>query len=290
MQNLERNQQQGIVEGFATTSSRSTTTTTSNQEKGGDEEDANRSPIPAASTCTPSIPPQHFVLKEERKVKKLMQQQSSQGSVNQAADSNHDAQQPHTEILPATVGAIPVVTPMLVGASSSVRALSVASDTEAGTVSSTHDSTTTLSIVNARVVDDEESHAVSAPVVVEATAMDESEPTYTHHLKAVLNNRKCRIISVLTLALFVGLIVAVVLLTQNMSTASSNSSASQTPPVDDETNPSPSPVGVRTPPSAPSKPENNPNPTPPAPTKQEVVTPSPSDSPVCTTTSCTTRI
>ena len=67
-------------------------------------------------------------------------------------------------------------------------------------------------ILSARVVD-EESPSLHAPIF-EATPLDESQPTATQHLKALLKNPKCRIISVLAIALLFGVIVAAVLLTQ----------------------------------------------------------------------------
>jgi Leucine-rich repeat (LRR) protein len=76
----------------------------------------------------------------------------------------------------------------------------------------TQDSTS-FPVICARVVDEEKP---SLPVLI-ATPLDESQPTETQHLKALLNSRKCRIISTLAFTLFVGVIVGVVLLTKNGS-------------------------------------------------------------------------
>jgi Leucine-rich repeat (LRR) protein len=182
MQNMPREPQQGIVEGTVST-------TSPNQEA---DEDA----LP--SSITARIPPQHYVLREERKQKKQMQQ--SQGSENETDDA--ESQQPGvkkdvTELV--QVGAFPEA--------SSVQVLS--SNTEARTVSTTPDSTALLAL-NAHVVDEEES---PLPVpIFEAT-----NPTDTKHLKALLQSRKCRIILAVAIMFGVGLIVAVVLLTQNGS-------------------------------------------------------------------------
>jgi hypothetical protein len=64
---------------------------------------------------------------------------------------------------------------------------------------------------------------LSAGPIIEATLIEESEPKETHHLKGLLQSRNCQIILTLTVALFVGVVVAVVLLTQNGSkTGTSN--------------------------------------------------------------------
>jgi hypothetical protein len=78
MQNMPRDgQEQGILEGIVVSSS----TTSPNQEA---DEDALRPSI------TASIPPQHYVLRDERKKKKEMQQ--SQGNENETDDA--ESQQP----------------------------------------------------------------------------------------------------------------------------------------------------------------------------------------------------
>lgn len=100
--------------------------------------------------------------------------------------------------------------------SSSIRS-NPAIPTEAPTVSSTQGSTI-MSIINARVVD-EESPSLPLGPVIEAMPLDEYEPTESQHLKALFKSRKCRFLSALAVALGVALIVGVVLLTQNSSEA-----------------------------------------------------------------------
>ena len=78
------------------------------------------------------------------------------------------------------------------------------------------DDITDIPIV-AHVVDEEKP---SWPVpIFDATPMDEVTSTEPqNHMRALLKNRKCRILSILTFTLFVGMMVAVVLLTKNRST------------------------------------------------------------------------
>ena len=217
------------------------------------DEDAIRSPIPTSSP--PSIPLQHYVLKEERKKKKQMQQ--SQGSNNPADDSDS-----------VQAGVIRVIA---MGEASSVGVSSLSSITEAGTGVSTARSHAALAVVNAHVVD-EEIPSLSASPIVEAMAIEESDPTDAHLLKALLRSRRCRIITALTFALFVGLVVTVVLLTQNSSMASA-SIATQNTPFENESSSFPS-VEVPTPSGAPSTVSNPGNK--PTPTNNQPPTPSPS--------------
>jgi hypothetical protein len=77
--------------------------------------------------------------------------------------------------------------------------------------------------VNARVVDEETPSLPPVSPIIEATPMEETEPTETQLLKSLFRSWKFRIISALAVMLVVGLIVAVVLLTQDSSKALSSS-------------------------------------------------------------------
>jgi hypothetical protein len=88
-----------------------------------------------------------------------------------------------------------------------------------------------LTAFNARVVDEETSSLplVGGPII-EAMPLEESEQREPQVLHAVLKSRKCRIrILAMTVILIVGLIVAVVLVTQNSSKALPSSASPQVP-------------------------------------------------------------
>jgi hypothetical protein len=72
-------------------------------------------------------------------------------------------------------------------------------------------------VLDARVVDDAENPSLSVAPIIEAKPMEETESAVTHHLKALLQNRKCQLVLTLTVALCIGGIIAAVLLTQNGS-------------------------------------------------------------------------
>ena len=200
--------------------------TTTNCRNQTDEAEVLRSS--SASTIHPTIPHQHVVLREERKRKKQIQQ-SAQGLNNQADDTLTQTHTAKTSIRDTTemaqVGAFPFTV---------MDEASLPPITEARTVLTTHNSTGGLVAVNAHVVVDEEETASMTPVgpVIEAMPMEESEPaSETQLLKALVKSRKCRLMSALAVILVVGLIVAVVLLTQN-SSKSLPSSATEAPAFD----------------------------------------------------------
>jgi hypothetical protein len=93
-----------------------------------------------------------------------------------------------------------------------VSSLSSNPPSNTGATASTQDNSV-FSILNARVVDEESPSAVEGPYV-EAMPMDDFQRSDSQ-LKALLKRRRFRIISALIILLVVGLIVAVVLLTQN---------------------------------------------------------------------------
>jgi Leucine-rich repeat (LRR) protein len=167
------------------------------------------------------------VLRQERKTKKQMQGQGSEIQTDDA-ESLPGVKKDDAEMV--QVRAFPEA--------SSVQVLS--SNTEA---------TTVFPVLNARVVNKEEP-ALPVPI------LEDSVPTErTELLKALLQSRKCRIISFLAIMLGVGVIVAVVLLTQNGSKASpSTTSATLAPTVDKATPlPTPAPVSPITPTRNPTK-------------------------------------
>jgi hypothetical protein len=87
-----------------------------------------------------------------------------------------------------------------------------------------------FSDLHARAVD-EESPSLSAGPIVEAIPISDSEPPQSLHPRnnKLLKSRKCRIISALTLAVVIGALVAVVLLTQKSSNVA-RGSKTQAPP------------------------------------------------------------
>jgi Leucine rich repeat len=168
----------------------------------------------------PFIPPrQHLNRLNKRNVKKIPR---SQERVDLGVDVPSQSVRSNDDVrIRQEAGAFPVAGRL--GRESSIDVSSLSGTAEATTVSDI----TAFTVLHARVVDDE------SPIV-EATLMGESKPTETQHWKALLKSRKCRIISALTLALIVGVIVAVLLVTQNGSKIAPSSEV-QVPRSDNET-------------------------------------------------------
>ena len=170
------------------------------------------------SSNTAGISKQHHnvVSKERRRKKKKMHQRQervnqqnneAQSQPSRNNDKNRDIER---------VGAFPIPG---IGQASSVQVPTASINTETRTAS--NDDSIVFPVLDASAVDEE------SPVL-EGMPIDEFEPTESHHLHSLLKSRKCRIISTLAFALVVGMIVAIVLLTQSGSKAAPTSSPTQT--------------------------------------------------------------
>jgi hypothetical protein len=162
---------------------------------------------PGYGLAIPTIPPQHYDLKKRKKSQEIRQSHQGfddPGELPRYKDDKSNAQE---------VGAFAVAGN---GGSPSGQVSSSLRNSAPSNI----EGSTEYPIV-AHVVDEEKPPLPAS--IFDAIPLEESEPTEAQHLKALLNSRKCRIISALALALVVGVIVAVVVLTQNSSKAVSGS-------------------------------------------------------------------